>query len=90
METEFGWTLGGYYSTPSSSSALTCCFTQHASSGILDLDEEIEKFIELESCGDSKIILSPEKIYCIESYNKTTHQNETGQVIVNLPVKISI
>lgn len=91
METEFGWTVGGNFPTPSSSSSYISCFTQMPNSGFAELDAKIDKFIDIENYGTtSKKILSREEQYCIDHYNELTTQDDTGRWFTHLPFNYQI
>jgi hypothetical protein len=97
METCLGWTVGGYFpvaspSTSAVASNLLCCYTQQPNSGIESLDEKLEKFMELESCGiANRRPLSREQQYCINVYDATTSFDPVAkEITVRLPEKEGI
>lgn len=85
IETRFGWTLGGDFPVQSPASTFISCFTQFPNSGLAELDAKIDKFREIENFGISRKLLTPEEKMCEELFEKTTRQDETGRVFVNLP-----
>lgn len=85
VETKFGWTVGGEFPVPSPASTYISCFTQSPNSDRDELNEKIEKFLELESIGSKNKSLSAEEKHCLKLFDLTTRQDSTGRVFVHLP-----
>lgn len=101
-ETYLGWTAGGYFPVPlastssaalsSSPTSLLCCFTQMANSGLEQLDEKLERFMELDNSGISnRKPWSREQQYCVDVFDATTRFDAVAkEVTVRLPEKDGI
>lgn len=90
IETKFGWTVGGNFPVPSPSSSYISCFTQLPTSGLEEIDAKLEKFMEIEHYGSSQKILSPEERHCMNHFEATTWQDETGRIFSEYPVQSNI
>ena len=87
LETKFGWTLGGAFTSQSSPSSFISSFSCNTSTQVEEIDSKLEKFIELENYGVTEKRLTPEEKYCEDLYSSTTKRDATGRYIVRQPIK---
>ncbi|XP_055589224.1 uncharacterized protein LOC129741507 [Uranotaenia lowii] len=83
QKTVFGWIVSGRVSsaTPSISQTYVC--------SIVDLQDQLMKFWELETCR-VKSVLSIEESLCEKIFRETTIRDTEGRFVVTLPKKESV
>jgi hypothetical protein len=91
FHTMFGWAIGGsiFTNQPTllTSMANFCNQNNNDDEG---LQQQLEKFMEIENYGATKKTMSPEEKHCEEFYKSTTKRDESGRYIVQLPMKPNI
>ncbi|CAK9806969.1 hypothetical protein ANTQUA_LOCUS5085 [Anthophora quadrimaculata] len=75
QDSELGWILSGEIDSVQTN---TSCLN------VQTLDEQLEKFWELDQYPNAKI-MSPQDQRCEEFFKQTTHRNENGRYVVRLP-----
>jgi hypothetical protein len=88
--TKFGWVFGGKIQSSSPATSFLSCFTQRCNVGVEEIDEKLEKFMEIENVGTTTKLLSHEEQFCEDLYKKTTKRDSSGRYVVQLPFKANI
>jgi transposase InsO family protein len=82
---EFGFIIGGEFEWKPSKSTFISCFMQQATSGDDELDQKLDKFLELENYDSQKKLLSPSDAFCLDLFKKTTRRDDSGRFVVQYP-----
>lgn len=87
-ESVLGWIVTGTFQQTQNSNTIRCNFS---SSTILNnMERDLRKFLEVESCETTKKAPTEEDEYCEKLYQETTYQNEDGRFVVTLPLKPNV
>lgn len=89
IHTKFGWIVGGNVNetlTNSLHASLLSTFSFTTKTLIDGLDEQLQKFFEIENFEGQKSLSAEEK-YCEQLFTSTTTRDENGKFIVMLPFK---
>ncbi|XP_018406075.1 PREDICTED: uncharacterized protein LOC108782316, partial [Cyphomyrmex costatus] len=81
QNTKLGWILGGNFTPNQTSSTKICCLVTND-----DLNEQLERFWELEKC-DLKRAMTIEEAECEKHFESTTYRDKDGRFVVSLPLK---
>jgi Pao retrotransposon peptidase/Family of unknown function (DUF5641)/Protein of unknown function (DUF1759)/Putative peptidase (DUF1758)/Integrase zinc binding domain/Integrase core domain len=86
QETVFGWVVGGLMASKEPRTTTFCALSLPTNS---DLQNELKRFWEIESC-DGPRPMTPEERLVEKHFTDTVRRQPDGRYIVNLPVKPNI
>jgi hypothetical protein len=91
FHTMFGWAIGGsmYLDKPSSLLTSLSNFCNFDGSNE-NLQQQLERFMEIEHYGATKKTMSPEEKFCNDHFKANTIRDDSGRYIVKLPEKPNI
>ncbi|XP_053969571.1 uncharacterized protein LOC128871659 [Anastrepha ludens] len=82
QKTLFGWVVSGRFRGDYNVTSSSCLLSNETS-----IDENLQRLWQLEAIDTSPKPTQPDHRICEEHFTKTTHQDHTGRITVNLPFK---